>query len=106
VFKRQVRLLHERNAHLVLIRIRRVNHVENLAFHLDHWLRESVQEHALHRTDLIIIVGMVFEVGGSEGKSAVERMLVMVRSGAVDFLVVGGIHVDLAGTCKKDIGLG
>lgn len=83
-----------------------MNHMENLAFHLDHGLCELIQENALHCTDLIVIVCMVFEVGGSEGESAVERMLVVVGAGTVDFLVLGGIHVDLAGACKKDIRLG
>jgi len=80
--------------------------VDNLAFHLDHGFCEVIQENALHCTDLIVIVCMVFEVGGSECECAVERMLVMVGTGAVDFLVLGGIHVDLAGACKKDIRLG
>ena len=77
--------------------------MKNLAFHLDHGLCELIQENALYRTDLVVVVGVVLQVGGSEGETAVERVLVMVRAGAVDFLVLGGIHVDLAGACKKDI---
>lgn len=80
--------------------------MENLAFHLNHRLRESVEENALHRTDLRIVVGVVLQVGGPEGESAVERMLVVIGAGAVDFLVVGGIHVDLAGTCQQDARIG
>lgn len=77
--------------------------MENLPVHLDHGLCELIQENALHRTDLVVIVGVVLQVGGSEGESAVERVLVMIRPSAVDFLVFGGIHEDLAGACKKDI---
>ena len=80
--------------------------MENLVVHLDHGLCELIQENVLYRTDLIVIVGMVFEVGGAEGESTVERMLVMVRAGTVDFLVFGGIHVDLAGACEQDAGIG
>ena len=77
--------------------------MENLAFHLDHRFCKVIQENALHRTDLVVVVGVVLQVGRAEGESAVERVLVMIRAGAVDFLVLGGIHVDLAGACKKDI---
>ena len=77
--------------------------MENLAFHLDHRFCEVIQEYALYRTDLVVVVGVVLQVGRAEGETAVERVLVMVRAGAVDFLVLGGIHVDLAGACKKDI---
>ena len=80
--------------------------MENLPVHLDHRLCELIQENVLYRTDLIVIVGMVFEVRGAEGESTVERMLVMVRAGTVDFLVFGGIHVDLAGACEQDAGIG
>ena len=79
--------------------------MENLAFHLDHRFCEVIQENALHRTDLVVIVGMVFEVGGSECECAVERMLVVIGAGTVDFLVLGGIHVDLAGACQQDAGI-
>ena len=79
--------------------------MKNLAFHLDHVLCELIQEYVLYRTDLIVIVGMVFEVGGAEGESAVERVLVMIRPSAVDFLVFGGIHIDLAGACQQDAGV-
>ena len=79
--------------------------MENLAFHLDHGLCEVIQENALHRTDLVVIVGVVLQVGGAEGETAVERMLVMVRASAVDFLVLGGIHEDLAGACQQDAGI-
>ena len=79
--------------------------MENLVVHLDHGLCELIQENVLYRTDLIVIVGMVFEVGGAEGESTVERMLVMVRASAVDFLVLGGIHEDLAGACQQDAGI-
>ena len=79
--------------------------MENLAFHLDHRFCEVIQENALHRTDLVVIVGMVFEVGGSECECAVERMLVVIGAGTVDFLVLGGIHVDLAGSCQQSVGL-
>lgn len=79
--------------------------MENLAFHLDHGLCELIQENVLYRTDLVVIVGVVLQVGGAEGESTVERMLVMVRAGAVDFLVLGGIHVDLAGACQQDAGI-
>lgn len=106
MFEGEIRGLHQRNTHLVLIRVGRVNHMENLAFHLDHRFCELIQENALHRTDLVVVVGVVLQVGGSEGESAVERVLVMVRASAVDFLVLGGIHEDLAGACKKDIRLG
>lgn len=79
--------------------------MENLAFHLDHGLCEVIQENALHRTDLVVVVGVVLQVGGAEGETAVERMLVMVRASAVDFLVLGGIHEDLAGACQQDAGI-
>ena len=79
--------------------------MENLAFHLDHGLCEVIQENALHRTDLVVIVGVVLQVGGAEGETAVERMLVMVGAGAVNFLFLGGIHEDLAGTCQQDAGI-
>lgn len=79
--------------------------MENLAVHLDHGLCELIQEYALYRTDLVVIVGVILQVGGAEGESTVERVLVMIRAGAVDFLVFGGIHVDLAGTCQQDAGV-
>ena len=79
--------------------------MENLAFHLDHRFCEFVEENALHSTDLVVVVGVVFEVGGSEGESAVERMLVMVGAGTVDFAVLGGIHEDLARACQQGVGL-
>ena len=79
--------------------------MENLAFHLDHRFCELIQEYALYRTDLVVVVGVVLQVGGSEGESAVERVLVMVRASAVDFLVLGGIHEDLAGACQQDAGI-
>ena len=102
----EIRGLHQRNAHLVLIRVRRVNHVENLPVQLNHGLRESVQENALHRTDFLVVVGVVLQIGVAEGERAVERMLVVIRASAVDFLVVGGIHVDLAGSSEQDMRIG
>ena len=80
--------------------------MENLPVQLNHRLRKSVQENALHCTDLLVVVGVVLQVGGAEGESAVQRMLVMVRAGAVDFLVVSGIHEDLAGSCEQDMRIG
>jgi hypothetical protein len=79
--------------------------VKNLVFHLDHRLCEVIQENALHRTDLVVVVGVVLQVGGAEGESAVERMLVMVGAGTVDFAVLSGIHVDLAGSCQHSVGV-
>ena len=49
---------------------------------------------------------MGFEVGGAEGKCAVERMLLVIGAGAINRLVGGGIHEDLAGACEELLRLG
>ena len=80
--------------------------MENLVVQLNHRLREAVQEYVLHRADLIVIIGVGFEVGGAEGECAVESMLLVIGAGAINRLVGGGIHEDLAGACEKLLRLG
>ena len=79
--------------------------MKNLVVHLDHRLREIVQESALNRTNLRIVIGMVLQIGGAEGERTIECMLLVIGAGTVNRLLLCGIHVDLTGACQQNMGL-
>ena len=61
---------------------------------LNHRFCEVVREDRLYRTDLLVIIGVVEQIGGTVGHGTVDGMSVMIGACDINGILLLEVHID------------
>jgi hypothetical protein len=67
---------------------------------LNHGFCEVVREDLLYRTDLLVIIGMIEQIGGTISHGTMSGMPVMIRARHIDLILFLKVHIDLGTPCQ------